>query len=593
MKTHRIIICAVVFVGTFLGGIGRGEGVPAHRRTEDVVYGRKFGMALTLDVIAPERGANGAAVVYAMSGGWVSAHEMIRPEMFAEMLGRGYTVFCVVHGCQPKFTIPEVLEDMNRSIRFIRRHAKDYHIDPRRIGIAGGSAGGHLSLMIGTAGTPGNPQAKDPINRESSRVQAVACWYPPTDFTNYGQEGRDVFVALEGELDRFKAPFDFVTLDETARQFKLITDIERRRQIAREISPITHVTSDDPPTLIIHGDADKLVPIQQAEAIGKRFEAQHVPFKLVVRPGAGHGWPELLKDMVIFADWFDQHLGARPPKKAGTTTTAAADASAGTAAPAAVLGYVTEIPPEPAEARRERHRLVSERRSGVPIIVHRGAWRIAPENTLEAYAAAMDAGADGIEIDIRRSTDGVLYLFHDDTLERLTNGTGRVKELSYYELLRITPKSVFGPATPETRPPTLAAVLALVRDRAALLHLDIKESGLQADIARLFDEADVWDHIVEINNYNADRLRADPRVKLLPYAGWVPEQAEPAAIKAFMEDARRDHRMVICEDPRSAVAALGRKPPGDRPLPPGLRAQWTPQGLAAASANQPAAAAAR
>ena len=107
------------------------------------------------------------------------------------MLKRGYTVFAVVHGSQPRYTIPEIVADMNRAVRFIRYHAADYHIDPDRIGITGGSAGGHLSLMQGTAGDKGNPDAKDPIDRTSSRVQAVACFFPPTDFLNYGKPGEN------------------------------------------------------------------------------------------------------------------------------------------------------------------------------------------------------------------------------------------------------------------------------------------------------------------------------------------------------------------------------------------------------------------
>ena len=243
-----------------------------------------------------------------ISGGWFSAHEGINAGAFQELLNRGYTVFAVVHGSQPKFTIPEVIEDMHRSIRFIRTNAERFKIDPNRIGITGGSAGGHLSLMMATAGRPANPDAKDPVDRASSRVQAIACFFPPTDFMNYGQEGRDVFKALEEELKPFMAPFDFHEFSEQNHRYMPITDMEKRRQIARDISPITHVTPDDPPALILHGDADKLVPIQQAQAIQRKFEECKVPFKLVVREGAGHGWPKLGDDMAIIADWFDKYL---------------------------------------------------------------------------------------------------------------------------------------------------------------------------------------------------------------------------------------------------------------------------------------------
>src|SRR5262245_7702526 len=122
---------------------GRAEGPPFTRK-QDVVYGRKYGVALTLDVFTPRENANGAAVIWVVSGGWFSAHEAISPAFVEPFTRRGYTVFAVVHGSQPKFTIPEILQDMHRAVRFIRSHAADYRIDPDRIGITGGSAGGHL-----------------------------------------------------------------------------------------------------------------------------------------------------------------------------------------------------------------------------------------------------------------------------------------------------------------------------------------------------------------------------------------------------------------------------------------------------------------
>jgi len=288
--------------------VGLGADAPSYERIEDVIYGRKHGIALTMDVFKPREGAHGTGVIYVVSGGWYSAHEAINPEVFGELLKRGYTVFAVVHGSQPKFTIPEIIEDMHRSVRYIRHHAERFGIKPDRLGITGGSAGGHLSLMMGLAGRPGNPEAKDPVDREPSGVQAVACFFPPTDFLNYGQTGRDLFKALEEELAPFKAPFDFQEFDTQTRQFVLIRDLDRRREIAREISPVAHVTPDDPPTLIAHGNADTLVPIQQAEVVLEKLRTAGVPTRLVTREGQGHGWANWTADVAIFADWFDQHL---------------------------------------------------------------------------------------------------------------------------------------------------------------------------------------------------------------------------------------------------------------------------------------------
>jgi dipeptidyl aminopeptidase/acylaminoacyl peptidase len=110
-------------------------------------------------------------------------------------------------------------------------------------------------------------------------------------------------------LKDFKAPFDFRELDEKTHAYVPVTDEQKVLEIGRQISPITHASSDDPPTLIIHGDADKLVPIQQAEILVKKLKEAGVEAKLVTKPGAAHGWPDQAKDLVLIADWFDAHLG--------------------------------------------------------------------------------------------------------------------------------------------------------------------------------------------------------------------------------------------------------------------------------------------
>jgi acetyl esterase/lipase len=293
-----------------LVGPVRAQEPPAFTRTPDVIYGRKAGLALTMDVFTPKGKSNGLGIVVAVSGGWRSHPAAIRPEMYYSLLEHGYTVFAVVHGTQPKFTIPEIIDDMNRAVRYIRYHARDYHIDPDRLGITGGSAGGHLSLMLGTAGTDGDPKARDPIDRLSSRVQAVACFYPPTDFLNWGKPGA---VLDTRHMDsRFRAAMDFQELDSRERVFQRITDEKKVLDILRRISPITHVTADDAPTLIIHGDADKLVPLQQSEEMVTKLKDVGVPAKLVVKKGCGHGWLTILKDTESLADWFDQYLKERP-----------------------------------------------------------------------------------------------------------------------------------------------------------------------------------------------------------------------------------------------------------------------------------------
>lgn len=283
-------------------------------RTQDVVYGRKYGMALTMDVFRPAR-PNGAGVVVIVSGGFVSSHDAISPMLVSPFVLRGYTVFAVVHGSQPRFQVPEIVADMNRAVRSIRHRAADYGIDPDRLGVCGASAGGHLSLMLGTAGTAGDPQAKDPVDRESSRVQAVACFFPPTDLLNYGKAGLEKLRPMDHEKP-FRPAFDYRERDGETNLWRPVEDEAKLRAITREISPLYHVSADDPPTFIMHGDADDLVPVQQSREIVEAFRKVGVEAELVVKPGAGHGWPTIPADLARFADWFDRHLKPATATKA-------------------------------------------------------------------------------------------------------------------------------------------------------------------------------------------------------------------------------------------------------------------------------------
>ena len=272
-------------------------------RTEDVIYGRKFGMALTMDVFQ-HRPPNGAGIIYVVSSGWISSHEAINLTNYQAFLDRGYTVFAVQHGSMPKFAIPEIIPDLHRSVRFIRHNAAKYGVDPNRLGISGGSAGGHLSLTIGTQGGPGDPQAKDPVDRESSAVQCVACFFPPTDFLNYGQPGAD--DTSVGVLKVFKPVFG--PRADNPADYKVL---------AREISPIYYVTSNMPPTLIVHGNTDVIVPIQQSETFVQKAHEAGATVRLVVKDGLGHAWlPAFIDEFKTCADWFDEYLRGIKPDNA-------------------------------------------------------------------------------------------------------------------------------------------------------------------------------------------------------------------------------------------------------------------------------------
>lgn len=247
----------------------------------DVVYGHKDGMALVYSVLQPEN-ANGAAIVFMVSGGWYSrwSEPGVYENMFADMLESGFTVIPVHHGSAPRYHVPDAYADVSRAIRHIKMNADSLAIDPNRIGVTGGSAGGHLSLMLGLASDAGVASHRDPVMQHSNDVAAVVAYFPPVDL----QE-------IAGPNDRFPA-LDF--------------DVSG----AAAISPILHADAGDPPTLLIHGDADDLVDISASEIMFAEFKEQKVVSDFIVIPGGQHGFrgENAVTANKARLEWFKKYL---------------------------------------------------------------------------------------------------------------------------------------------------------------------------------------------------------------------------------------------------------------------------------------------
>lgn len=275
----------------------------AIRRTEDIVYGRKDGLALTLDLFRPEK-ANGAGLMFLVNGGWLSSKETplmvtIRPADYAPFLEAGFTVFAVVTSSQPRYVVSDQMADVQRAARFIRHNATRFGIDPQRLGVMGSSSGGQLTLSLATLGGPGQADARDPVEREDAQVQAAACFFPPTDFLNYGAPGIDGLGA--GPLAPLAPAFGAQGLAASERQ-----------TLARRLSPLYHITPQLPHTLIIHGDADDVVPLEQSQRfVDRARETTKSEVRLIIREGKGHGWGDFWRsreDIDEFVRWFELHL---------------------------------------------------------------------------------------------------------------------------------------------------------------------------------------------------------------------------------------------------------------------------------------------
>ena len=183
MRTIKRNFLTLIFCLPALAAVGMAQSAAQVEIIPDVVYGHKDGMALTFDVLKPKANANGAAVIFMVSGGWVSAYAPPQrmADQFKDLLDKGFTVIPVRHGSSPKYLIPEIVADVRRAVRYIRFNAKQWGVDANRLGVFGGSAGGHLSLVLGTASDSGDPNAKEEFLKQSDRVASVVAYFPPVD----------------------------------------------------------------------------------------------------------------------------------------------------------------------------------------------------------------------------------------------------------------------------------------------------------------------------------------------------------------------------------------------------------------------------
>ncbi|MCR5879474.1 alpha/beta hydrolase [Phenylobacterium sp. J367] len=267
---------------------------PAELKTatyvRDVIYGHRDGMALTYDVFKPVKGANGALVVNMVSAGWRSswAPPEERQARYQALIDKGFTVVALYHSSAPRFQVPDAVSDVRLGMRHIKRHAADYGADPARIGVWGASAGGHLALVAGMMADDGDPAAANPLERSGNRVAAVVAYFPPTDLA----------VLLQGRPKGGAIAFD--------------------DSLYPAVSPIHSVDARDPPTLILHGDADRGVPPSQGEMMRAALDKVGVENELRMFAGADHDFyvkgdpaktdayaTEAMKAMV---GWFETRL---------------------------------------------------------------------------------------------------------------------------------------------------------------------------------------------------------------------------------------------------------------------------------------------
>lgn len=237
-------------------------------------------------------------IVHIHGGGWMGGNKFPCP--VTDMVLHGYAVASVGYRFSQQAKFPAQIQDCQAAIRWLREHREEYHLDAEKIGVVGGSAGGHLCALVGTAGGTG---AFPPIGGnedQSDRVAAVCNIFGPTDFTT---------VVRQAEEDtKVKNVFTFNSPKDPYSQ--LIGVSLETTEKSRAVSPVTYISEDDPPVLILHGTHDSLVPYAQSVQFAKELEAEGVPVWLQTLPGAGHGGPAFQKPSVraLMQNFFDKFL---------------------------------------------------------------------------------------------------------------------------------------------------------------------------------------------------------------------------------------------------------------------------------------------
>ncbi len=254
----------------------KGPKVPDGTKVDkDVAYGTHE--RHKLDVYTPKGDGPFPLVVWVHGGAW-SAGSKAGAGPAVKLLDHGYAVAAVNYRLSQHAVFPAQIEDCKAALRHLRENAKKYKLDADHIGVWGSSAGGHLVALLGTSGDVKELDGGKDV-KTSSRVQCVVDWFGPTDLTKMAEQSK------------VKGPIDHDAKD--SPESKLIGGaIQENKEKAARANPLTYVTKDDPPFLIVHGDADPLVPLGQSEILADALKKEKVAVELVVLKGAKHGGAE-------------------------------------------------------------------------------------------------------------------------------------------------------------------------------------------------------------------------------------------------------------------------------------------------------------
>lgn len=266
----------------------------------DVKYVPDGDDAQALDIYYPETPAEKPLplLIWIHGGGWSGGSKAAPP--YLNQLSRGYVVASLEYRFSQKALFPAQIQDCQAAIRFLRAKAKKYSLDPQRVGVGGGSAGGHLAALVGVSGGKQTFPAIGGNEDQSDRVQAVCDIFGPTNFWT---------VIAQAEADpNVKNIFKWNNGDPYSKLIGAKLGEDKEKCLA--VSPVHYVAKDSPPFLILHGDHDALVPYAQSVELKEALTKAGVEVTLQKLPGAGHGGPSFALPAIarLTNTFFDKHL---------------------------------------------------------------------------------------------------------------------------------------------------------------------------------------------------------------------------------------------------------------------------------------------
>ena len=264
------------------------KGVIVHR---DLAYVTNAHERQKLDLYIPDEGENLPLIIWIHGGAWLGGSK----ERYAPMeyLKSGYAGASIGYRLSQHAIFPAQIEDVKAAVRWIRANAETYRLDPNRFAAWGASAGGHLVAMLGTSGDITEFEVGENLG-VSSQVQAVVNYLGPTDFL---------------QMDAHRLSDGLVHDAPDSPESKLVGGpIQEHEDRVARANPITYVSKDDPPILIIHGDQDKLVPYHQSVLLKEALEAVGAPVILYKVEGGGHGGFKYPKVPELTRTFLEKHL---------------------------------------------------------------------------------------------------------------------------------------------------------------------------------------------------------------------------------------------------------------------------------------------